>query len=538
MSSSPSWFVKGDVDGFIGLALDNMIQFLLILGLCGGLLGMGTPFVVSRILPAAALSIVIGNIYYALQARALASRTGRDDVTAQPYGINTPSVFAYVFLVMLPAKFAAEADGQSPEQVTLTIWQVGLAACLVSGLIETAGALVAHKIRKATPRAALLSTLAGIAISFIAIDFALKTFALPLIALLPLAVVLATYFARIPMPLGLPGGLWAVALGTAGAWICAATGEPSPVSAAAVGQAQQTIGLYWPTLVWDDVMAGFSNKLTGQTLVAVMLPMGLFNVLGSMQNVESAEAAGDEFPTGPSLLVNGLGSSLGAVCGSPFPTTIYIGHPGWKAMGARIGYSLLNGVVFAAIALSGLTALVAAIVPLEAGMAIVLYIGIVMTAQAFQTTPKEHAPAVAMGIFPGIAAWGALVFQLALVTGVGPVKFAEIIDGGAFSAPGAFNLAGLVALSAGFLLSAMIWAAMTAELIDRRPLRAATWGLIGAVCAFFGLIHTGTMTPSGVVQTIAPMAGWRWAIGYAAVALFFLVLHLLDPEGQGEAVGH
>ena len=85
--------------------------------------------------------------------------------------------------------------------------------------------------------------------------------------------------------------------------------------------------------------------------------MGLFNVLGSLQNIESAEAAGDPYRHAPSLLVNGVGSVAAALFGSAFPTTIYIGHPGWKALGARAGYSVLNGAFVTSICLTGTLAL-------------------------------------------------------------------------------------------------------------------------------------------------------------------------------------
>jgi AGZA family xanthine/uracil permease-like MFS transporter len=110
-------------------------------------------------------------------------------------------------------------------------------------------------------------------------------------------------------------------------------------------------------------------------------------------------------------VANGVGTLLGAGFGSPFPTTIYIGHPGWKSLGARIGYSIINGAFFTLIGFTGAAALVGYLVPIEAGMAIVLWIGIVMVAQAFQATPREHAPAVAVGLLPGIAAWGALMLK-------------------------------------------------------------------------------------------------------------------------------
>src|SRR5690606_3000432 len=116
----------------------------------------------------------------------------------------------YVFFVMLPVY----ARSGNPRLA----WQMGLVACLGSGLIELAGSLVAERIRRHTPRAALLSTLAGIAIGFISMTFALQIFQRPLVAMLPLAIVLVTYFARFSFPFGLPGGFVAMDLGTLSAW--------------------------------------------------------------------------------------------------------------------------------------------------------------------------------------------------------------------------------------------------------------------------------------------------------------------------------
>ncbi|HJK94245.1 MAG TPA: hypothetical protein RMH26_26120, partial [Polyangiaceae bacterium LLY-WYZ-15_(1-7)] len=124
------WFVKGDLDGFFGLAVDNLIQFLLILGLCAGVLGFSSELVLGRVLPGAALSILVGNVFYGWQAQRLSAAEGRTDVTALPYGINTVSLFAFVFLVMLPVRLAALEGGASSEEAAEIAWQVGLAACL------------------------------------------------------------------------------------------------------------------------------------------------------------------------------------------------------------------------------------------------------------------------------------------------------------------------------------------------------------------------------------------------------------------------
>jgi AGZA family xanthine/uracil permease-like MFS transporter len=263
-------------------------------------------------------------------------------------------------------------------------------------------------------------------------------------------------------------------------------------------------------------------------------------VLGSLQNIESADAAGDRYPTLPSLAVNGVGSVAAAAFGSCFPTTIYIGHPGWKGLGARSGYSVLNAVFFAVISLGGLTGLINALVPMEAGMAIVLWIGIVITAQAFQATPRAHAPAVAIGLFPAIAAWGLLILTQTL-NAAGAANADPGLAARTLAAPGAFaqnglHLDGLVALGQGFMVTSMVWSAISASLIDGGFRRAAVWALIGAVAAFFGFVHAGTITPAGGLYEIGFGTGWRWATGYVLCALFFLLMQSLRPSGGGRPV--
>ena len=530
MSQPQPLFVSGDLDGFFGLAIDNLIQFLLILGLCTAVLGFSGELVLGTVLPGAALSLVVGNLFYAWQAQRLSARTGRRDVTALPYGINTVSLFAYVFLVMLPVKLEAMTRGASDTDAARIAWQVGLGACLISGVIELAGSFVAERVRRVTPRAALLSTLAGIAISFIAIDFAVRTFESPLVAMLPLAVILVTYFGRTQMPLRIPEGAWAVLLGSAAAWILWAAGDASsPVAAERIGEASATVGLHLPIPLIGDLVAGMTHPIFWDFLVPVMLPMGLFNVLGSLQNIESAEAAGDPYPTMPSLAVNGGGSIVAAAFGSCFPTTIYIGHPGWKGLGARSGYSILNAAFFTLVAILGLTSLISAIVPLEAGIAIVLWIGIVITAQAFQATPREHAPAVAFGLFPAIGAWGVLVLTQTL--GAAGIALGDPSLGATVLArPDAFAMAGLhldglVALSQGFMLTSMVWAAASALLIDRKFLAAAAWALVGAVLSFFGFMHAGHLGPAGAQLDIGLATGWPWSVGYLLSAAFFALMH-------------
>lgn len=513
------WFVRGDIDGFFGLAVDNLVQLLLIDTLCRHVLGFPDALLHGQVLPGAAVSLLIGNLYYAWQAREVARRTGRDDLCALPYGINTVSVFAHVFLVMLPAKLAATAAGAADP--TRVAWLAGLVACFGSGLIELVGSFVAERLRKATPRAALLSTLAGVALGFISIGFLFRSFARPIVGLTTLAVLLLVYFGRVRFRGGVPGGLVAVALGTLLAWM---TGIAPVGDMPAAGQ-----GLQLPVPVLGELFAALQGDMLWSYL-AVIVPMGIFNVVGSLQNIEAAEAAGDAYPTRPSLVVNGLGTLAAAAFGSCFPTTIYIGHPGWKAMGARAGYSILNGVFVTLVCLTGTLAYIAWAVPIEAGMAIVLWIGIVIAAQAFQATPKAHAPAVVIGMLPGVAAWGALMAKAGLRAGGATMSPALIPT---FQQADVW-IDGAFALEQGFIFTAMLLSAATVAVIERQFVRAASWCFAAAALSLLGLMHSYQWTPADTVLSLEP--AWTFASGYMLMAMVFLLAPLLTVPSAGD--GH
>ena len=498
------WFTSGDLDGFFGLFLDNVIQLLLITVLCQQVVGLPRELVWSRILPGAAVSIVLGNLFYSWQARRLARREGRDDVTALPYGINTVSLFAFVLLIMKPIA----QQTHDP----LLAWRAGLVACFVSALIEISGAFVGGWLRRLTPRAGLLSSLAGIAMTFIAMDFVLRSFEQPLVAILPLGIILAQYMSRIRLPFRLPAGLVAIVAGTAMAHLFAQH------AASMTAHSAWGFGLVWPQGAVKELLLALKPEYL-LAYLSVTIPVGLGNALGSLQNIESAEAAGDRYAVRSSLLVNGLGSLVACGLGSCFPTTIYIGHPGWKALGARSGYSLLSGAAITVLCLTGTVGWVFRTIPLEAGMGILLWVGIAITAQAFQETPKPHALAVAVGLFPAIAAWGLMVLDQGL-QGVGSSLFAL-----AQQPHVGFALTGLISLERGFLFTSMILAAISVWLIERQFLRAAGWALVAAALSAVGLIHAYHLSPAGITSPFALNLGSPFAISYTLCGLCFLGLH-------------
>lgn len=512
------WLVSGDIDGFFGLFSDNLIQLLLIAVLCETICGFPPELVYAQILPGAALSILAGNLFYTYQARRLMRQAKRLDVTALPYGINTPSVFAYVLLIMGPI-YRETGSYQ-------LAWQAGLFACFLSGVLETIGAFVGDWLRRNTPRAALLTALAGIAVTFISMGFAFQIFASPAVAILPMFIILIGYASNLKLPGRIPIGLMAIIIGTALAWTVRLLNGPAP------GNPFSGIAFGWhlPQPVPGDLLALLLSPW-GWKYLAIIIPMGLFNVVGSIQNLESAEVAGDRFETRPALLANGIGSLLAAFFGSAFPTTIYIGHPGWKALGARAGYSALNGAVITALCLTGAVALVGELIPMEAVIGILIWVGILITAQAFSEVPRRQTVAVAFGLIPALSAWALLLIDTALQ------KAGHTLYEVAPRFGNELYLPGLIALSQGFLLSAMVLTAIFALGAQHKFRPAAWWCLAGALLSMGGLIHAYTLTPLGVQNKFGLAAAPEFALAYALTGLFLLMFKQAEEDEENAKYG-
>src|SRR5216684_3872598 len=486
MAEGPRWWVPGDWNGFFGLFTNVLLNVIVLSGLCLGVVQMPGDVVYGRILPALGIALPLGNLYYAYLAWRLGQRERRSDVTAMPYGPSVPHMFIVVFLIMLPVYLKTKDP--------VLAWQSGLVWCLVIGLIVLLGAFVGPTIRRFTPRAAMLGTLAGISIAFISMRPAFLGWEEPWLFLMSFAIVLVSWTAGVRLPYGLPGGLAAVVLGTILAWLARLFGLAMLMGPPAVGAAMGDIG----------------------PLLVTAIPLGIYNFTEGMNNVESAAAAGDDYNLRHILLADGIGAIIGAILGSPFPPAVYIGHPGWKAVGGRIGYSLATGVVIGLVCFLGLTALLLAVIPLVAILPILLFIGLVIGAQAFQACPSRHAPAVVLAILPNIAAWAQTQIDGALGaagTSAEQVGMAKLAGTGVV-------YRGMELLGGGAVLAGLILGAIAAFIIDRRFERAAIYAGAGAVLAFFGFIN-GTALGIG---NSAPVA-----LGYLIVALICLGLSL---QGQ------
>jgi len=471
----PRLWTPGDWNAYFGFGTNILVNLLVLTGLLRFVLKMPDDLVFGRIIPAAGLMMALSTLYYAWLAWRLARRTGRDDVCALPSGISVPHMFVVVFVIMLPIALKTGDPVKG--------WEAGLTWVFIQSFVLMAGGFVAPIVRRITPRAALLGTLAGVSIAFISMRPAEEMFMTPVIGITCFAIILASWFGGVRYFRGLPAGLVAIGVGTAMAWTASVAGLSfGGMSLANVVQSFASFGFSLPLPAVGHVFGGFQFIAV---ILVTAIPFGIYDLVEATNNVESAAAAGDEYPTTRVLTADGVVSLIGCLMGNPFINAVYIGHPGWKAMGGRIGYSAATGLTVIVLAFFGVIAVVSALVPLVAISPILLYIGMLIGAQAFQESPRSHAPAVVLALTPHLAAWGKLLIDNALgaagtsAAAVGLDKLSQV----------GVLYQGLALMGGGAILGGLVLGAIAACTIDRAFRRAAAFAAVGAVLTFFGFMH-------------------------------------------------
>src|SRR5215510_12814821 len=500
-AGKPSLWSAGDWNAFFGFGTNILVNMLVLTGLLRFVLKMPDSLVFGRILPALGLMMCLSTFYYAWLAYRLAQKTGRTDVCALPSGVSVPHMFVVTFVIMLPITVKTGDP--------LKGWSAGLVWVFFQSFILMIGGFIAPYIRKITPRAALLGALAGISITFISMRPALEMFMTPVIGLVCFAVILASWLGGYKYPKAIPAGLVAIAAGMLIAWASTAVGiGTGGMSLKNLTAAFSTFGFSVPIPAFGVVFSGF--EFLGIILVTA-IPFGIYDLVEAMDNVESAEAAGDVYPTTQVLTADGVVSLVGCLMGNPFINAVYIGHPGWKAMGGRIGYSAATGLMVIVLSWFGVIALLLSLVPVVAISPILLYIGMLIGAQAFQETPKAHAPAIVLALVPHLAAWCKTLMDGALTaagTSAAAVGFDKLGQVGVL-------YHGLEVLGGGAILTGLILGAVGAFIVEKKFQEAAAFAAAGAVLTFFGFMH-GESVGIAVTPSVA--------IAYALVAGFLFVL--------------
>lgn len=487
------WFIKEDIDAFFALFQNNLANFVVI---AITMISIGYPadIVYSKVIPGAAMGVLFGNFYYAHMASKLSVKENRLDVTALSYGISTPVMFIYLFGVMKPA-----LDFTGDPQIA---WKIGVAACFLGGVVESLGSLVGTWIKNNLPRASMLGALAGVAFSVIGGQMFFHTYEAPIIGIFVLAIILVGLVAKKQMPFKIPASLFAIIIGTVLAYV---------FKEANVGQVTEglaNVGFYppLPSLTFIEGLQYLFGPMIG--LLAVLLPISIYNFIETMNNVEAMSAAGDNYNVAEAQLFDGVGTMIGALFGGVFPTTVYIASVSAKWTNAGRGYSIINGLVFLLASTFGIIAAMSKIIPLPVVAPILVFVGISMVSQAFTSVKEKHYPAVVLAMLPYLANY----LQS---------KFAS-------SAPEALEKvsSAIIPLGQGAMFTALIWGAILVFILDNEFKKASVVSFIGAILSAVGLIHA---------PKLSLFFDYKYALAYLIIGIAFIILNITLKDSEDES---
>ena len=468
-------------------------------------------------------------------------------------------------------KFAPDATATDAEmhsaarQAAEYGWKVSVAANFIIGMFEMCGFFLGDLIRWAIPTAAVYIPLAGVGFVWLAFSPMITIAKEPIMCFLPLLVVVVGFFGNVRYPLygkiTVPVAFLAIAISTVSGWAGGCQRSRETITYGFGSDAVSTsvaefyngkdpvTGLPYKTCTgtdptrakkaYDDfafkgdILGGFGKGLAGLgeselmgDWVAPSLLFGIIGFLGTMACVESAEAAGDSYPMAECMIADGLGTCVGALSGGMFPTTVYIGHPVHKALGAKIGFSMLNGVLYFILLSTGLFAALYNVIPGCANGAILVFVGLLLSRQALEETPARHYPCLLLGLMPFICNYMALDSD-----GQHSVNM-----GVQMMAPGGGAVFGVVV------------AAVCCFAIDRKFEESAVLSLVAAILSVFGIFasHNDLVDPTNGVrgpehQTLGVYDasegrnnGWRWSVAWTLCAAFF-ACHVPFQSGNPRA---
>eukprot|EP00931_Biecheleriopsis_adriatica_P085294 TRINITY_DN5963_c0_g1_i2.p1 TRINITY_DN5963_c0_g1~~TRINITY_DN5963_c0_g1_i2.p1 ORF type:complete len:588 (-),score=107.05 TRINITY_DN5963_c0_g1_i2:193-1719(-) len=468
---------------------------------------LGQDIVYGKIFPGISVGMFVGCVFYVIQAQLKAAKTGRRDLMAQPFGINTPGMFAFNASIILPV-YATTNDKE-------LAFHVGVLCNLLQGLLEIALIPVGPYIAKAIPLVALLGSLASIGIAFLFTEPLQFVMAAPLTGLISWAVLILTFYADITIPY-VPKNLLPVIAGTLMAWF---TGLASVEK---VSDGADPVGFHFPFMHF-----GFLEHLEKcLPYIGIVFPVALTVTFETLQCRQLAAQAGDDYSVRWSMLGDGFATVVSAFFGCPYGMTIFIGHSAFKEMGACIGYNLMLAVALLIIGCSGLGSLILAIVPVVALQPMVMFVGLAICSDALEATPKQHWPAFMVSLVPAFCNWA--IEQCA--------SFAEVICDSAGSEctvnPHAVagwseksSLYGLYLAGQGYLLTSIFFASMFVFVFDKRFFAAAATMIATAICASCGFIHSSQvfLPWKGVPEVDADKdLHWQLTGAYGIIAVLFV----------------
>jgi AGZA family xanthine/uracil permease-like MFS transporter len=509
------WFVAGDINGFFGLMFDNMTVLSFLAGILIFAFQFPADIVYSKMFPGTAFGVLFGDLVYTWMAFRLAKKSNNPKVTAMPLGLDTPSTIGIALTVLGPAFLAMKNRGLSEHDAAMMTWYIGMATMVLIGILKLALSFAGRWVQKIVPQAGLLGSLAGIGLALIGFIPIVDIFGMPLVGVISLGLILYTLVAQIKLPKNFPSVLAAILIGTSLYYLLAPSGIVGGTYAPPAGELH--FGFPVPTL---GFLNGFAEALK---YLPIAIPFGILTVVGGINVTESARVAGDDFNTRDILLTEAVATLVAGVCGGVAQSTPYIGQPAYKQMGSRAGYTLLTGLFIGLGGIFGYIGYIVEFIPRAVLAPILVFVAFDIMCQAFLASPAKHAPAVAFAYFPTVARL--LQIKLSNPEIVPPAQFNTLMTAGGKGLP---EMLVTVALGNGFILTAMLWGAFLAKIIDRQLKVAALYLVVLAIFTFFGIIHSaspdGNMYLPWTLSSPANQIPYQFTTAYLVLAFAMFAL--------------
>eukprot|EP00931_Biecheleriopsis_adriatica_P069175 TRINITY_DN4304_c0_g1_i2.p1 TRINITY_DN4304_c0_g1~~TRINITY_DN4304_c0_g1_i2.p1 ORF type:complete len:617 (-),score=80.13 TRINITY_DN4304_c0_g1_i2:38-1888(-) len=509
------WFKRGDWDGMAVMLCNNMAQMLLGAQLLrrtlsGDSLSVAEDIVYNRVIPGMGVGTCFGCLFFAFQAQFAARKTGRSDLSSQPFGIDTPGMFVFAASLVNPLFLSHSANAQ------LT-WELACLANLFQGVLEIALSLFGPCIVRCVATGALLTALANIGFAFLLTESMQSVAAAPMIGLLPLVVLLLALLADVKVP-KLPVSIVPIVVGTCIAW------SSGHLTASQVSG--KALGPHVPQLVPLD-MGHFGDVFSH---MGIILPVALAASIGTLMCQQLAASLGDEFGLRSTMLGVGLSTTLAALLGCPYGFSVWVFHRAVKQMNCGVGYNVATGIGTLMICSTGFATMLLTILPIEALTIFAIFVGLMLCADALKDLTVKHRPAYIFGLVPGVCSWCVSQAQaFARLTWPTSVPMPDFSQSALWDQDATGAMAGLYALGNGYILSSVFLSSIVIALIERAFAVAAAWCIFAAVLSSFGLVHAPSMSlPWSQSVRSLPM---KFTIAYASCGLLFFLLH--KAQGRG-----
>ncbi len=375
------WFQRGDIGGMTYSITNNIVNYLIVIATLSGVLEWPDKIVYGYVIPGMSIGLLCSGVYYAYMGRRLSKKEGRADVTALPSGVSTPAMFVMLYGVIMPLHYALN-DAE-------LAWSAAVAACFIGGAVEFLGGFIGPWMKKKLPRAALLGTVAGIGFIWMATQGVFDVFGDPLIGLPILFVAMVGIFGGYLFPKQIPPLVVAIVGGIIYAFCLGRTTVDF-----------SGIGFYIPNPV-----NGIQHLINGVAVVApyltIVIPVEIYNFIETMDNVEAANAAGDNYSVRETQFADGICTMLSAICGGVVPNTVWLGHAGLKKAKAGVGYALVSGLVLGAAGIFGLFTFLSNMVPPAVCAVTFLWCVIKDAGVMWNGVPAVKSGAIIIGILLG-----------------------------------------------------------------------------------------------------------------------------------------